>query len=178
MKEHDIYILTDWSRYHRWEDGRSNYAWDLSALNSNKMTYSNLGQNLTDFASFGLKLHLPLNGKVVSVNRTEKDHDPDVVSAVEFEALNSGSEADLEEKPNNCVEVTPGGPFLFRMLHQKQVKRTFVIFILNCKNYLPLEFYTEQHQSGRYCFKQYLRWTSWQHGNNLHTSLPRSLWLL
>ena len=121
--EHDIYILTDWSRYHRWEDGRSNYAWDLSVLNENKMTYSNHGSNLSDFASFGLKLHLPLAGRVVNVNKTEKDHDPDLVSAIEFEALNDGTEAHLEEKPNNCVEITPGGPFLFRMLHQKQVRK-------------------------------------------------------
>ena len=129
FQEHDIYILTDWSRYHRWEDGRSNYAWDLSALNENKMTYSNHGSNLSDFASFGLKLHLPLAaGRVVNVNKTVKDHNPDLVSAIEFEALNSGTEAHLEEKPNNCVEITPGGPFLFRMLHQKQVKK-IVLFI-------------------------------------------------
>ena len=35
----DVYILTDWSTYHSWEDGRSNYAWDLASLNSNMMTY-------------------------------------------------------------------------------------------------------------------------------------------
>ena len=39
LQGEDVYILTDWSTYHSWEDGRSNYAWDLASLNSNMMTY-------------------------------------------------------------------------------------------------------------------------------------------
>ena len=39
----DVYILTDWSTYHTWEDGRSNYAWDLASLNTNMMTYTGYG---------------------------------------------------------------------------------------------------------------------------------------
>ena len=35
--------------------------------------------------------------------------------------FDNGSEADLQEKPHNLVEITPGGPFLMRILHQKQV---------------------------------------------------------
>ena len=35
--------------------------------------------------------------------------------------LDNGTEADLVEKPHNLVEITPGGPFLMRILHQKQV---------------------------------------------------------
>ena len=35
--------------------------------------------------------------------------------------FDNGSEADLQEKPHNLIEITPGGPFLMRILHQKQV---------------------------------------------------------
>ena len=119
-----MYILTDWTGYHTWEDGRSNYAWDLAALNSNMMTYQNLGQALTDFAVYGLRLHLPLDGVIHQIIRTEMDQRPDLIAAIEFEELENGSQADLEEKVNNGVEVTPGGPFLLRMLHQKHVRTT------------------------------------------------------
>ena len=119
-----MYILTDWTGYHTWEDGRSNYAWDLAALNSNMMTYQNLGQALTDFQVFGLRLHLPLDGVIHQIIRTEMDQRPDLIAAIEFEELENGSQADLEEKVNNGVEVTPGGPFLLRMLHQKHVRIT------------------------------------------------------
>ena len=121
-----MYILTDWTGYHTWEDGRSNYAWDLSALNANMMTYSHLGQSLTDFAVFGLKLHLPLSGTVFKTLRDEPDQMPDLVAAVEFEDLDDGNQANLDEKPHNCVEVSPGGPFLLRMLHMKQVRKFLV----------------------------------------------------
>ena len=86
------------------------------------MTYTNLGQRLTDFAAFGLKLHLPLSGTVHKTLKNELDQAPDLIAAIEFEELDSGNQANLTEKPHNCVEVTPGGPFLLRMLHQKHVR--------------------------------------------------------
>ena len=46
LQREEAYILTDWTKYHTWEDGRSNYAWDLSALNDYMMTYSNQGLQL------------------------------------------------------------------------------------------------------------------------------------
>ena len=38
-----MWISTAWDKYHPWEDGRGNYAWDLGALNSNMMSYSGYG---------------------------------------------------------------------------------------------------------------------------------------
>ena len=103
-----MFILEDWTRYHAWEDGRSNYAWDLSAINSELMTYSGQGQNLSDFAVFGLDLYLPLSGTVANVETNHPDNPPELNKALEFNTLDNGSEADLEEKPHNLVEITPG----------------------------------------------------------------------
>ena len=86
------------------------------------MTYSYYGTRLTDFAVYGLDCYLPLGGKVVSVARSNPDNTPDIITAVDFGILTTGSEANLEELPNNGVEITPGGPFLLRVIHQ-----TFVI---------------------------------------------------
>ena len=56
--------------------------------------------------------------------RGNPDNGPDLISAIEFEALDNGGEANLDEKPNNGVEISPGGPFLLRLLHQKQVRKS------------------------------------------------------
>ena len=48
---------------------RSNYAWDLGALNSNMMSYSNYGTRNTDFEVFQKTVILPMDGKVVTVVR-------------------------------------------------------------------------------------------------------------
>ncbi len=64
-----MYILTDWSSYHGWEDGYSNYAWDLSALNDNVMTYANLGNELTDYAVYNRNVFMPLSGTVKRIFR-------------------------------------------------------------------------------------------------------------
>ena len=113
--------MEDWTTYHTWEDGRSNYAWDLSAINSELMTYSGQGHNLSDFAVFGLDLYLPLSGTVASVETNHPDNHPELIKALEFMNLDNGSEANLEEKPHNKLEITPGGPFLLRILHMQQV---------------------------------------------------------
>ena len=115
-------ILEDGTNYHRWEDGRSNYAWDLTALFSNKMTYKRLGKDLEDFAVFGKDLYLPMNGTVARVLEHNSDNVPQLIKAINFTTLDNGTKAHLKEKPHNLVEVTPGGPFLLRILHQKQVK--------------------------------------------------------
>ena len=64
-----------------------------------------------------------MSGNVSTIIREIPDNEPQLVKAVEFEALDNGNEANLEEKPNNGIEITPGGPFLLRMLHQKQVRQ-------------------------------------------------------
>ena len=48
---------------------RSNYAWDLGALNSQMMSYSHFGTRNTDFEVFGKSVILPMNGRVLSVVR-------------------------------------------------------------------------------------------------------------
>ena len=48
---------------------RSNYAWDLGALNSNMMSYSNYGTKNTDFEVFQKTVILPMNGRVVTLVR-------------------------------------------------------------------------------------------------------------
>lgn len=53
----------------------------------------------------------------------EIDNDPDIDAAVELGDHENGSEVDLEEKPQNMVELEIGGegsPFLLRLLHMKQ----------------------------------------------------------
>ena len=119
---------------------RSNYAWDLGALNSNMMSYSNYGTQNTDFEVFQKTVILPMNGRVVTLVREvhfsldcgnlkqihsfqEIDNDPDIDSAVELADHENGSGVDLEEKPQNMVELEIGGegsPFLLRLLHLKQ----------------------------------------------------------
>ena len=78
MREHDhvfhhtpvegeVWISRAWDSYHTWEDGRSNYAWDMGALNSNMMSYNHFGTKNTDFEVFGKNVILPMEGKVVTV---------------------------------------------------------------------------------------------------------------
>ena len=117
----ETYILESSDSYHTWEDGRGNYAWDLSAINSNMYTYSGYGSRLRDFAVFGLDVYLPLGGIVAHVASDNPDNAPDMTNAVGMGEAEDGTEVELEEKPNNGVEVTPGGPFLLRVIHQQQV---------------------------------------------------------
>lgn len=55
----------------------------------------------------------------------EIDNDPNLNAAVEIEDHENGSEVDLEEKPQNIVELEIGGegsPFLLRLIHMKQAE--------------------------------------------------------
>jgi len=121
--EGEVWISQSWGGYHQWEDGRSNYAWDLGALNSNMLSYSHYGTRNTDYEVFEKTVILPMDGKVVTVVRNEIDNDPDIDAAVELADHENGSEVDLEEKPQNIIELEIGGegsPFLLRLLHLKQ----------------------------------------------------------
>lgn len=121
--EGEVWISRAWDSYHLWEDGRSNYAWDLGALNSQMMSYSHYGTHNTDFEVFEKQVILPMDGRVVTVVRNEIDNDPNLNAAVEIEDHENGSEVDLEEKPQNIVELEVGGegsPFLLRLIHMKQ----------------------------------------------------------
>jgi len=134
MREHDhvfhftpvegeVWISAAWDSYHAWEDGRSNYAWDMGALNSNMLSYNNYGSENTDFEVFGKAVILPMEGRVVTLISHEVDNDPDLDAAVEMEDHNTGVDVNLEEKPQNMIEVEVGGrgsPFLLRLIHFKQ----------------------------------------------------------
>ena len=65
--EGEVWISAAWDSYHAWEDGRSNYAWDLGALNSNMLSYNHYGTQNNDFEVFGKTVILPMDGKVVTV---------------------------------------------------------------------------------------------------------------
>ena len=59
----------------------------------------------------------------ICIKLQEIDNDPDIDSAVELADHENGSDVDLEEKPQNMVELEIGGegsPFLLRLLHLKQ----------------------------------------------------------
>ena len=56
------------------------------------------------------------------IARNNCDNEPDLESAINMTEFESGTEANLTEKPHNAVEVSPGGPFLLRILHQQEVK--------------------------------------------------------
>jgi len=121
--EGEVYILEDWTTYHAWEDGRSNYAWDLAKLNNNMMTYAHFGNKLTDFEVFGSNIILPMPGKVLTSIRNEIDNLPDLTAAVELMDHEDGRDVDLEEKPQNMVELEIGGtgsPAMLRLLHMKE----------------------------------------------------------
>ena len=57
----ESFILCSWLSYHLWEDGRSNYAWDLAALGADDFfTYeAGPGYELEDYRVFGKEI-LPL----------------------------------------------------------------------------------------------------------------------
>ena len=56
------------------------------------------------------------------IARNNCDNEPDLESAINMTEFESGTEANLTEKPHNAVEVSPGGPFLLRILHQQVVR--------------------------------------------------------
>jgi len=119
----EIWISRDWSGYHAWEDGRGNYAWDIGALNSNMMSYSGVGSRNNNFEVWGKDVVLPMQGKVVTAVEKEVDNDPDMNAAVDLEDHVGGDGVDLEEKPQNLVELQVGGtnsPFLLRLIHLMQ----------------------------------------------------------
>jgi len=118
----EIWISRDWTGYHTWEDGRGNYAWDMGALNSNMMSYRNLGRHNTDYEVWGKTVQLPMAGTVVTAVEKEVDNEPDMDAAVDLGDQEGGQGVDLEELPQNMIELRVGGPnspFLLRMIHLK-----------------------------------------------------------
>jgi len=118
----ETWISRAWDSYHTWEDGRGNYAWDIGALNTNMMSYSNYGTRNTDFAVWNKVVQLPMTGKVVTAVEKEVDNVPDMTAAVDLEDNAEGGNT-VEEKPQNLIEVQVGGDsscFQLRLIHLKQ----------------------------------------------------------
>merc|ERR1719242_1358430 len=118
------WISTGWDTYHAWEDGRGNYAWDIGALNSNTMSYTGLGERNNQYAIWDVNVLLPMAGTVVTRVEKEIDNLPDITAAIDMGDHQDGSDVELEEKPQNLVEIKPiqglESPFLLRLIHLRQ----------------------------------------------------------
>ncbi len=81
------------------------------------LSYRYPGTQNRDFFVFGKRIYLPFGGRVTLVDRDFPDNPPNIDGAVEIEDNEDGTTVDLEEQPHNAVEITPGGPFILRLLH-------------------------------------------------------------
>ena len=88
------------------------------------MTYSGYGVRNNQYAIWGVDAKLPMSGKIITRVEKEDDNLPDLVAAVDMGDHENGSDVDLEEKPQNLVEIKPSqgleSPFLLRMIHLLQ----------------------------------------------------------
>ena len=103
---------------------RGNYAWDIGALNSNMMSYTGLGERNNQYAIWDVNVLLPMAGTVVTRVEKEIDNLPDITAAIDMGDHEDGSDVELEEKPQNLVEIKPiqglESPFLLRLIHLRQ----------------------------------------------------------
>ena len=103
---------------------RGNYAWDIGALNSNMMSYTGLGERNNQYAIWDVNVLLPMAGTVVTRVEKEIDNLPDITAAIDMGDHQDGSDVELEEKPQNLVEIKPiqglESPFLLRLIHLRQ----------------------------------------------------------
>ena len=117
----EMWCSTGFQSYHTWEDGRSNYAWDFGTVDGDTLlSYQYPATQNNQFYVFGKEVYLPFDGVVTLANNSFPDNAPDITAAVEIEDEEDGTTVDLEERPGNGVEITPGGPFLLRLLHFRQ----------------------------------------------------------
>lgn len=88
------------------------------------MTYTGYGAKNNQYAIWGVNTLLPMPGKIVTRVEKEVDNPPDLIAAVDMGDHENGRDVDLEEKPQNLVEVKPllglDSPFLLRLIHLKQ----------------------------------------------------------
>ena len=88
------------------------------------MTYSGYGVRNGQYAIWGVNAKIPMPGKVVTRVEKEVDNPPDLVAAVDMGDHENGKDVELEEKPQNLVEIKPSqgleSPFLLRMIHLLQ----------------------------------------------------------
>ena len=101
------------------------------------MTYSGYGVRNNQYAIWGVNAKLPMSGKIVTRVEKEVDNLPDLVAAVDMGDHENGSDVELEEKPQNLVEIKPSqgleSPFLLRMIHllQNSIPSTIKVEIID-----------------------------------------------
>ena len=88
------------------------------------MTYSGYGVRNNQYAIWNVNVNLPMAGTIVTRVEKEVDNPPDLVAAVDMGDHEDGSDVELEEKPQNLVEIKPilglNSPFLLRLIHLMQ----------------------------------------------------------
>ena len=93
----------------------------MGALNTNMMSYSGQGTRNNQYAVWNRNVLLPMSGKVVTSVEKEVDNEPDMVAAIDLGVNTSGRDVELDEKPQNLVEMKPSvgmnSPFLLRLIH-------------------------------------------------------------
>ena len=96
----------------------------MGALNENMMSYSGLGDRNNQYTVWNRNVLLPMPGRIVTRVEKEVDNDPDIVAAINLADHTSGQDVDLEEKPQNMIELKPAigrdSPFLLRLIHLRQ----------------------------------------------------------
>ena len=96
----------------------------MGALNTNMMSYSGQGTRNNQYAVWNRNVLLPMSGKVVTSVEKEVDNEPDMVAAIDLGDNSSGRDVELDEKPQNLVEMKPSvgmnSPFLLRLIHLRQ----------------------------------------------------------
>ena len=113
----------------------------MGALNSNMMSYSGQGTRNNQYAIWDRNVLLPMSGKVVTSIEKEVDNDPDIVAAIDLGDNTSGRDVELEEKPQNLVEIKPSigkdSPFLLRLIHLRQnsIPSNIKVILIFCKVY-------------------------------------------
>ena len=96
----------------------------MGALNANMMSYSGYGTRNEQYSVWGRNVLLPMAGKIVTRVEKEVDNTPDMVKAIDLGDHTNGRDVELEEKPQNLIELKPtngqNSPFLLRLIHQRQ----------------------------------------------------------
>ena len=74
-------------------------------------------------------------GKIVTRVETEIDNPPDLTAAIDMGDHEDGKDVELDEKPQNLVEIKPSNgidsPFLLRLIHLRQYTIPDFIKVIN-----------------------------------------------
>ena len=88
------------------------------------MSYTGYGTKNNQYAIWNVNVLLPMPGKVVTRVEEEIDNPPDLTAAIDMGDHENGKDVELEEKPQNLIEIKPSygieSPFLLRLIHLRQ----------------------------------------------------------